>query len=283
MSDGADQYAVFGHPVGHSKSSQIHRAFAQSSGQHLNYRAIEAPLDGFGEAIASFRQVGGRGCNVTLPFKGEACQLAEQLDDYAAIAGAVNTLHWNESGTLRGFNTDGRGLLRDLQQNLNIELTGRKILLVGAGGAAAGVVGPLLEALPEKLVVVNRTAQRAIELVERFAGSAADRISAGIMAHPGSRFDLVINATSAGLAGGVPDLPDGLFAVDGWAYDLVYADQPTEFMRWSMAHGAAHASDGLGMLVEQAAESFFIWRGIRPATQQVITDLRNAANYSSSP
>ncbi len=269
-----DQYAVFGHPIGHSKSPAIHRAFADATQQRLTYRAIEAPLEGFTDALHAFRREGGCGCNVTVPFKGDACSAADWLDPDAALAGAVNTLRWDESGRLLGFNTDGKGLLRDLQQNLSVELAGRRVLMVGAGGAAAGVIGPLLQAQPEELVVVNRTHQRAESLVEKFSAIADGRLKTAPLQTPGLGYDLVVNATSAGLTGEMPTLPDGLFGADGWAYDLVYADAPTAFLRWAAAAGASHRHDGLGMLVEQAAEAFFIWRGIRPETALIISGLR---------
>ena len=269
-----DQYAVFGHPVGHSKSPQIHLAFAAQTDQQLSYRAIEAPVDDFAQAITDFRTAGGVGCNVTVPFKADACAMADQLDQQAALAGAVNTLYWDSSEKLIGCNTDGKGLLRDLQHNLGMTLAGKRILLVGAGGAAAGVIHPLLQALPEQLVVINRTASRAEELVQRFSGVADGRFSCASMDNPGQGFDLVLNATSASLSGELPDLPAGLFGDDSWAYDLAYADQPTSFLRWAELQGVNHRADGLGMLVEQAAEAFQLWRGVRPETAAVINQLR---------
>lgn len=269
-----DQYAVFGNPISHSKSPQIHREFARATDQLLTYCAIEAPLDGFAQSVESFRQGGGCGCNVTVPFKGVACELADELSEDAVIAGAVNTLQWDESGRLLGFNTDGKGLLRDLQDNLGIDLIGLRILIIGAGGAAAGVIAPLLRAQPQQLVVINRTISRAVGLVAQFSQLSAGVLSVAPVESPGSDYDLVINATSAGLSGQVPTLPTGLFAEGGRAYDLVYADRPTAFMTWALTQGAATVSDGLGMLVEQAAEAFFIWRGMRPATARVILSLR---------
>ena len=249
-------------------------AFAAATGQQLSYRTIEAPIGGLADALAHFRRDGGRGCNVTVPFKADAFALAEQVDQAGQLAGAVNTLHWDESGRLQAFNTDGTGLLRDLQQNLGLDLAGRRILIIGAGGAAAGVVYPLMLAEPKELVIINRTASRAQILVKQLSQVARDRLRAAPMSAPGSGFDLVINATSAGLSGEMPELPENLFTAESWAYDLVYADEPTQFMRWSLAHGAVNCSDGLGMLVEQAAEAFFIWRGVRPETQEVIQGLR---------
>ena len=269
-----DQYAVFGHPVGHSKSPQIHLAFAAETDQPLTYRAIEAPIDNFAQAVTEFRSAGGVGCNVTVPFKADAYEMADQLDQQAQLAGAVNTLYWDSSEKLIGCNTDGKGLLQDLQHNLGIELAGKRILLVGAGGAAAGIIHPLLQALPEQLVVINRTASRADDLVQRFSQVADGRFSSAPMEKPGQGFDLVLNATSASLSGELPDLPGQLFGPDSWAYDLAYADQPTPFLRWAELQGVNHRVDGLGMLVEQAAEAFLLWRGVRPKTAAVIKQLR---------
>ncbi len=266
---GVDQYAVFGNPVGHSKSPLIHTAFAEQTGQRLSYRAIEVSIGGFAAAVEAFRHAGGCGCNVTVPFKRDAFELASQLDKEAALSGAVNTLVWNGSG-IAGFNTDGKGLLRDLQQNLGIELEGRRVLLVGAGGAAAGVLGALLSAAPAQLVVCNRTPARAQQLVERFSRETAAALIAAPMVQPGGDYDLVINATSASLSDQIPSLPAGLFRDQGVAYDLAYADQPTAFLRWATGHGAQRCHDGWGMLVEQAAEAFLIWRGVRPKTAPVI-------------
>ncbi len=266
---GVDQYAVFGNPVGHSKSPLIHTAFAEQTGQRLIYSAIEAPIGGFAAAVEAFRHAGGSGCNVTVPFKRDAFELASELDKEAVLSGAVNTLVWNGAG-IAGFNTDGKGLLRDLQQNLGIELQGRRVLLVGAGGAAAGVLRPLLTAAPAQLVVCNRSPARAQQLVERFSRETAVPLMAAPMDQPGGDYDLVINATSASLSDQVPSLPAGLFGDQGVAYDLAYADQPTAFLRWATGHGAQHCHDGWGMLVEQAAEAFLIWRGVRPETAPVI-------------
>ncbi len=274
MPDPVDQYAVFGNPVSHSKSPLIHQAFARATQQQLTYGAIEAPIEGFAQAVNAFHSAGGCGCNVTVPFKVDAYELADSLDDDAASSGAVNTLKWSKSGQLLGFNTDGKGLLRDLQDNLNIELAGQKILIVGAGGAAAGVILPLLGSGPRELSVVNRTPDRAQRLVENFLPQASGRLSAATLDNPGGDYDLVINATSASLSGQTPNLPAGLFAANGQAYDLAYADQPTAFLRWAITQGVNHLSDGLGMLVEQAAEAFFIWRGVRPVTAEVIRTLR---------
>lgn len=269
-----DRYAVFGHPVGHSKSPQIHAAFAAQTRQALTYEAIEAPLDGFAAVLRDFIEHGGRGCNVTVPFKEDAYRLANCCDELARQAQAVNTLRVEPDGRLAGFNTDGIGLLRDLTQNLGVTLAGRRVLLVGAGGAAAGIVGPLLAAGLAELVIVNRTPQRADELARRFAAHGPVRAAA--LQAPGSAFDLVLNATAAGLGGRAPDLPATVFSPQTVAYDLVYGPAAGPFLALARQAGAGACHDGLGMLVEQAAEAFWLWRDIRPATAPVIAALRSA-------
>ena len=262
------RYAVFGNPIGHSKSPQIHAAFARQAGQELVYEAILAPLDGFAEALLAFRAADGQGANVTVPFKEQAFRLADRHTARAEAAGAVNTLSFDGDSVL-GDNTDGAGLVNDLTRNLGLQLGGRRILLLGAGGAARGVLGPLLEQAPAQLVIANRTPARAFDLASRFGctGGGYDSLD-------GQRFDLVINATAASLADELPPLPDDLFAAGALAYDMMYG-RDTPFLAFARQHGAACA-DGLGMLVEQAAEAFFLWRGIRPQTAPVIAMLRNA-------
>lgn len=268
-----DRYAVMGHPISHSKSPLIHAAFARQTGADLKYTAIHVEPGRLAEAVARFRDEGGRGLNITLPHKEDARELAEEVSDRGRRAGALNTLWFDPSGRVHGDNTDGLGLVRDLMHNHGCPLEGRRIALVGAGGAARGVLGPLLEQNPEFLVVANRTAAKAEALAALFAdagpvsGSSLDGLA-------GQRFHLVINATSASIEGKVPALPEGLFADDAWCYDLMYGAEPTAFLNWAGAHGATHRVDGLGMLVEQAAESFRIWRGLRPDTGPVIAELR---------
>jgi shikimate dehydrogenase len=269
----ADAYAVMGHPISHSKSPAIHTRFARESGQDLVYRAIHVMPGEFELAVARFRDQGGKGLSVTLPFKEAAWRLAAERTARAHRARAVNTLWFDAAGVLNGDNTDGIGLVRDLMANHRVDLRGRRILLLGAGGASRGVLGPLLEQAPEGLTVANRTAPRAEELVREFEG-AGPLTGCGLNALAGSSFDLVINATSASLTGSVPALPPGVLAAGGWCYDMMYADEPTVFVRWGWERGASGSVDGLGMLVEQAAESFFIWRGVRPDTAAVIADLR---------
>ena len=270
-----DQYAVIGNPVEHSLSPVIHAEFARATGQDISYGRLLAPLDAFRAAALEFRERGGKGLNVTLPFKQEAWRLAESHAPGALVAGAVNTLKF-EDGRITGHNTDGTGLTRDLKSNLGCDLRGRRILLMGAGGAVYGVMEPLLRELPQRVVVANRTLEKAVELVGHF-GKLQKFAAHGVTARPygalaGSRFDIVVNATSAGLADVMPPLPRDIFAPGALAYEMVYG-RPTLFMRFAAECGA-RAADGLGMLVEQAAESFFIWRGVRPATAPVIKLLR---------
>ncbi len=264
----ADRYAVIGHPVAHSKSPWIHAEFARATGQAIEYQRIEAPLDGFTRTVDEFRAGGGRGANVTLPFKDQAflyCRNA--VTDRARAAGVVNTLMFQD-GAVRGDNTDGVGLLRDVTVNLGRAIAGMRVLLMGAGGAAQGVLGPLLAAAPKRLVIANRTAAKARSLAQRY-GAAAGGSYEDVA---GEHFDLLINATSAGLAGEAPPLPAGAFAPGALGYDMVYG-RDTPFLAVARAAGA-QACDGLGMLVEQAAESFLLWRGLRPDTAPVLAALR---------
>jgi len=271
-SKGPDHYAVVGNPIAHSKSPIIHAMFAEQTGAALVYERILAPVDQFSPTVRAFFARGGKGLNVTVPFKLEAFTLSMRHTPRAESAGAVNTM-WMRDGQLWGDNTDGVGLVRDLTRNLGVTIEGKRVLLVGAGGAARGVLRPLLEAEPAELVIVNRTRLRADELAEQ--GAAIGRTRAVDFMHIDGRFDLVINATSASLAGDIPPLPAQVFAPGACAYDMMYADKPTLFMEYAQTIGAALASDGLGMLVEQAAESFFVWRGAHPATAHVIEELRH--------
>jgi shikimate dehydrogenase len=262
-----DRYAVFGHPIAHSKSPQIHAAFARQTGQDMTYEAILAPLDGFAASVAQFIAAGGRGANVTVPFKEQAFALANRLSPRAQRAGAVNTLMFDADGVL-GDNTDGAGLVADLARNLNCAIAGKRILLVGAGGAARGVIAPLLEQKPAALVIANRTVSRAQELARLFGhGVTACGFDAA-----DTPFDLVINATAASLTGELPPLSPRVFTADTLAYDMMYG-RDTPFLSFARAQAAATA-DGLGMLVEQAAEAFYLWRGVRPVTAPVIAALR---------
>ena len=269
----SDAYAVMGHPVAHSRSPLIHRLFAEQTGQAMVYTAIEVEPGDFPGAVARFRVGGGRGLNVTLPFKEEAFALAEGTTPRAARAGAVNTLWFEPDGSCRGDNTDGVGLVRDLARVLGAPLAGRRVLMLGAGGAARGVVGPLLEEGPASLVIANRGEERARALATLFSG-AGDVRARGLDGIPDRGFDLIVNATSASLHGALPALPRGLLAPGGFAYDLVYGPRPTPFETWARGAGAAGTADGLGMLVEQAAESFLRWRGIRPRTGPILAAVR---------
>ncbi len=271
-----DRYAVMGHPIGHSRSPFIHRRFAEQTGQHLTYEAIDVAPEAFPQAVADFRQAGGKGLNITVPLKEQAWHLAALRSARAERAGAVNTLLWQPDDRLYGDNTDGIGLVRDLVRNLGLRLHGRQVLLLGAGGAARGILEPLLRAEPERLVIVNRTRERAERLADLFADLG--QVSAcGYGDLGGQVFDGIIHATAAGLAGEVPPLPDDVVGPETWCYDLMYGSEPTAFVAWARAHGAHKAVDGLGMLVEQAAESFYLWRGVRPQTRPVITELRGGS------
>ena len=273
-----DRYGVMGHPIAHSKSPRIHTAFARQTGQDIEYRAIEVQPGSFAQAVAAFRAQDGRGLNVTLPFKEEAFTLALDRSERAERARAANTLGFSADGRIWGDNTDGIGLVRDLTLNLGLPLAGRRVLLLGAGGAARGVVGPLLAEGLAGLVIANRTVARGEALARDFQ-DAGPVSACGFEALAGRRFDLLINATSASLQGEVPPIPEDVLAPGAWCYDMMYADAPTAFVRWGLTNRAAGTSDGLGMLVEQAAESFFLWRGIRPDTAPVIAGLRKKARY----
>jgi len=262
-----DRYAVIGNPVTHSKSPWIHAQFARATGEDIEYGRLEAPVDGFVRAVEAFRAQGGKGLNVTLPFKEQAFRFCAGTSARAAAAQAVNTLVLDR-GKPWGDNTDGVGLVRDLSANLGRRLAGAHVLLMGAGGAAQGVLAPLASEGPAGIVVANRTLPRAQALAARVPGASACVYEA----LAGQSFDLVVNATSAGLSGDLPPLPRGLFRPDAFAYDMVYG-RDSEFLAMARAAGAG-TSDGLGMLVEQAAESFLLWRGIRPETGAVLAALR---------
>jgi shikimate dehydrogenase len=267
-----DRYAVFGNPIAHSKSPFIHTRFAAQTGEALGYEALLAPLDGFAEAVTEFRVAGGRGANVTVPFKLEAFSLADRRSARAEAAGAANTLIFGDNG-ITADNTDGVGLVRDLAY-LGCALEGRRILLLGAGGAARGAILPLCEAKPAELMIANRTVEKADALAQQFAPLAPGISACSFDALAGRGFDIIINATSASLSGAAPALPDGIYAPNAFAYDMMYGRDETTFLAAARAQGASRLADGLGMLVEQAAESFFLWRGKRPATEPVRQALR---------
>jgi shikimate dehydrogenase len=271
----SDKYCVIGNPIAHSKSPDIHAAFALETGQDIVYERCLAPLDGFAETVRGLIARGYRGANVTVPFKLEAAAIATRLEERARLAGAVNTLRF-EGGEIVGDNTDGPGLVADIVRNAGVPLAGRRVLLLGAGGAARGVVLPILQHGPREIVIANRTRATADALVAHFA----DRL-----AHPGqlsscgfeeidAAFDVVINATSASLSSAMPPVPAAAFCQDTLALDMMYGKMPSPFMQFAASHGAA-VRDGLGMLVEQAAEAFAIWRGVRPQTATILEHMRS--------
>jgi shikimate dehydrogenase len=266
-----DRYALFGLPLGHTKSPLIHAEFARQTGQDLIYEAIEAPADGFVAAVDCFRADGGRGINVTLPFKLEAFAYATDLMERARLAGAVNCMKF-DGGRAIGENFDGLGLVNDIQVNLGCAMRGRRVLLMGAGGAARGALLPFLEQQPALLVIANRTVAKATALGEQFAGHG-NLVTGGYPDCADRRFDIVVNATSASLRGELPPLSPAVFAAGALAYDLVYGKGLTPFLRVARDAGAGHIADGVGMLVEQAAEAFAWWRGVRPATRPLIERL----------
>ena len=278
-----DRYAVIGNPISHSKSPLIHKLFAEQTGQDISYEAIEAPLDGFAETVKRLRHEGYKGCNVTVPFKFEARNIVsdiskESLDAFDAghKADAINTLIFRE-GRVIGHNTDGIGLVRDIKQNWHFGIAGKRVLLMGAGGAAYGVLHPLLDEQPSELVIANRTLDKAMQFKKVIEGTAQFSItSISASSYPdlsGKQFDLLINATSAGLTDSEIPLPPNIFAPGSLAYDMMYGKE-TPFMAFARANGAAIVADGLGMLIEQAAEAFYLWRGVRPDTKPVIAALR---------
>jgi shikimate dehydrogenase len=271
----ADSYAVIGNPIAHSKSPLIHTEFSRQTGQDIFYEAILAPLDVFAVTVATFRQRGGKGMNVTIPFKQEACKISSRLTERAQVAQAVNPLAFTAEEIL-GDNTDGAGLVRDIVVNLEFSLAVKRVLLMGAGGAARGVVLPLLEHKPCILTIANRTRQKAYELEQQFS-CYGNVLSGDYADHRGEKFDLVINATSASLTGSLPSLPLGIFANGSLAYDMMYGIERSPFLDFAREHGVTRLADGIGMLVEQAAESFFLWRGVRPKSDSVIGMLKSYA------
>ena len=267
-----DRYAVIGNPIAHSKSPFIHAEFAKQTSQQVSYTAELVEIGEVANFVDNFAQHNGKGLNVTVPFKLDAFQLATQLSDRAQRAGAVNTLLINDK-EIFADTTDGIGLLNDLVKNHQHSIKDKRILIVGAGGAVRGVLEPLLLESPESLVIVNRTISKAEDLANDFS-SFGNIIACGFDELKGKQFDLIINGTSASLSGELPPLADDLFAQNAAAYDMMYGAEPTPFMLWAQQQGATHIHDGLGMLVEQAAESFYIWRQKRPETQGVIKKLR---------
>ncbi len=271
----ADRYAVLGHPVAHSRSPFIHALFARQTGQAVDYGRMLCPLDGFAAAVHAFAAQGGRGCNVTVPFKFEAAALAAHGTERARLAGAANVLRLDAAGWWAD-NTDGIGLVRDVEQGAGVALTGRHVLLVGAGGAGAGVLGPLLAAAPARVVVANRTLAKAQALVARHAAFARDHgvvLAASGLEAPGTAFDVVLNASASSLQGAGSPVAAAVLRPGALALDLMYGAAAAPFLAWAAAAGA-QPRDGLGMLVEQAAEAFLFWRGVRPQTAPVLAALR---------
>jgi shikimate dehydrogenase len=267
------RYAVMGNPVAHSKSPRIHALFAHQFKHHIEYTAIQVDEGGFAQAVQQFRANGGAGLNVTVPFKQEAYKLADHLSERAKTAQAVNTLRFEPDGRLFGDNTDGAGLVHDLEKNLGLHLKDKRLLVLGAGGAVRGVLQPLLHHHPALIIIANRTVSKARDLAEEFAHYGKVEAS-GFKELKGKHFDIVINGTAASLKGEIPPLPDNLFTTHALAYDMMYGEKSKPFLDWAAVHGAAQLVDGLGMLVEQAAESYLIWHGVRPETQPVIEKLR---------
>lgn len=268
-----DQYAVFGNPIAHSKSPLIHRLFAEQTGESLEYSAQRVELEGFASAAQDFFNGGGKGLNITVPFKQDAWRYADYRSPEAERAGAVNTLAMQADGQVLGANTDGIGLVNDICNRLGWPIKGKRLLLIGAGGAARGVLQPLLKAGPRAVTIVNRTPAKADELAREF--SDLGRLTANsFSALNGHQFDLLINASAASLHGELPPLPDTILSVDACAYDMLYAAAATPFNTWAEQNGACHVADGLGMLVEQAAESFHLWRAVRPDTASPLMTVR---------
>jgi shikimate dehydrogenase len=267
-----DRYGVMGHPVSHSRSPIIHRLFAAQTGQVLQYELLQVSPDKLEQAIRQFQRTGGKGLNITVPHKREVCRLVDQMSARARSAGAANTLTFQD-GEIAGDNTDGIGLLRDLVVNLGLNLEGADVLILGAGGATRGIVSPLLEMQPKSLLIANRTLDKAQELADRFEDLgpvAACRFKSVPITTP---YDLIINATSAGLSGETPPYPKAAVSKKTFCYDLSYGLKPTPFSVWARENGAARSVMGWGMLVEQAAESFHIWRGVRPDTAPVLKQM----------
>ena len=267
-----DRYGVMGYPVSHSRSPVIHRLFALQTNQHIQYELLQVAPDKLEAAVRQFQRAGGKGLNITVPHKSEVAKLCDQLSEPASTAGAVNTLSFRDS-EIHGDNTDGIGLLRDLAINQGITLEGANILILGAGGATRGIVGPLLEMQPSSLRIANRTIDKAQALAEHFSHSGPVSACRFNMVPVTEDYDLIINATSAGLRGDTPPYPEAALSERTFCYDLSYGLKPTPFSVWAREHGAARSVMGWGMLVEQAAESFHIWRGVRPDTAPVLKQM----------
>lgn len=268
-------FAVMGNPIDHSRSPEIHQMFARQFSKTIDYQRIHVDVGGFNQAVSNFQASGGQGLNVTVPFKIEAWQLADRCSDRAQLARAVNTI-WFEDGLIIADNTDGVGMCRDIEDNLDCQIAGKELLILGAGGAVRGVLGELVDRSAARIILANRTVDKAVELARVYQGRGAPVLGCGFSDLQGQGFDIIINGTAASLSGTVPELPCLSFSDAALAYDMVYSTEPTVFMQWARRIGIAHISDGLGMLVEQAAESFHIWHGDRPNTRPVIDTLRSS-------
>ena len=273
-----NQYAVMGNPVAHSRSPIIHQMFGQQCNVQLDYTRIQVDAGGFEQAVSHFAAHDGAGLNITVPFKVDAFNLCKrspnQLSERANVAESVNTLQFLENGEVYGDNTDGIGFVRDIENNHGIRLARKKILVIGAGGAVRGILGPMLDSAPAKVHIVNRTAEKATVLARRFDHKGSCQIVATGLDRIEDTYDLIINGTASSLTGELPDVDSSCVGTETVAYDMMYGSEPTVFMNWALSHGAQQAHDGLGMLVEQAAESFRIWHGLLPETKPIISYLR---------
>jgi shikimate dehydrogenase len=276
-----DQYAVFGHPIAHSQSPLIHRLFAEQTGQLMEYKAIDVPAESFKHSLTDYLNRNGRGLNCTVPLKELAFQQVDQLTERAKIGRAVNTIIVQDDGTLLGDNTDGIGLVTDLTRNHQITLRNARILILGAGGAARGIIQPIIEQSPCDLYIANRTVSKAQNLAEEFSNIFPVQ-ACGYDNLAGMEFDIVLNATSASLSNQLPPLPDKLVSHPGCCYDLAYGNEDTAFVKWAKKQQVSLCLDGLGMLVEQAAEAFYQWRQLRPETQTVISQLEAQRKKASA-
>lgn len=274
-----DRYAIIGNPIAQAKSPALQMAFARQTGQDkdMEYGAILGPLDGFVEAVRQFQREGGKGMNITMPFKLQAYELADRLTERGRMAGALNMFTLNADGSILGDNTDGFGITRDITHNLGRSFAGKRVLVLGAGGAVRGTLLPFLAEKPAEIFIANRTAAKAVELAREFAAYAGNtQLGGGGFADIQGCFDLVINGSASSMTNEVPPLPKGVWNADSLAYDMAYKKEPTAFMRAAEADGVRQTADGLGMVIEQGAECFYLWRGVRPDTAPVIRELRSA-------
>jgi shikimate dehydrogenase len=274
-----DNYAVFGNPVEHSKSPAIHTAFAKANDEKMSYKRQHIDIGAFEKEAHKFFKSGGKGLNVTVPFKLNAYNFAEKLTQRAKIAGAVNTLSVSYDGKIQGDTTDGIGITRDIVNNLGWAINGKTVLVLGAGGAVRGILQPILELLPQNVVVANRTIEKALKLSKTFA-NMGNLLGCDFQMLGGQQFDVVINGTSAALSNTILPLPEGLLSKNAVCYEMMYGSQQSIFLEWAKNNGAAKVSDGLGMLVEQAAESFYVWRGVRPETRAIVSMLKKQISLS---